>query len=234
MTFTVTKRWLCAAVGVCVITAAASAAFVYDESVDGALSNDGMQPTVLTPGPGNNYVFGSVDGLGIDQSDFFTFGVPAGWTLAHVCVYAYSMPDDDSFLGIEDANVYVTGQQNPNYFGYTFFGQEDIGVDILPELGASNGNFTPPLGAGDYAFWINEGTAEREYALTFTFVYPGDLNCDGVINFGDINPFVAALMNPEEYTTLYPECAIESGDVNGDGTVDFADINPFVALVTAE
>jgi carboxypeptidase A4 len=61
---------------------------------------------------------------------------------------------------------------------------------------------------------------------------PGDLNCDGTIGFGDINPFVLALTNPAGYATAYPNCDINLADINGDGTVGFGDINPFVALLT--
>ncbi|MBP7747868.1 MAG: hypothetical protein KA383_17260 [Phycisphaerae bacterium] len=62
----------------------------------------------------------------------------------------------------------------------------------------------------------------------------GDLNCDGVVGFGDINPFVLALANPDTYTAMYPDCDINLADVNDDGTVSFGDINPFVALLTAQ
>ncbi len=60
----------------------------------------------------------------------------------------------------------------------------------------------------------------------------GDLNCDGAVDFGDINPFVLALVNPIEYGNMYPTCDILNGDINDDGTVDFGDINPFVLLLT--
>jgi len=60
----------------------------------------------------------------------------------------------------------------------------------------------------------------------------GDLNCDGVIGFGDINPFVLALSNPVAYRATYPDCPPLNGDCNGDHSVDFGDINPFVALLT--
>ncbi len=60
---------------------------------------------------------------------------------------------------------------------------------------------------------------------------PGDLNGDGVVNFGDINPFVLILTNPATWQTAYPHCPRLNGDINGDGNVDFGDINPFVALL---
>ena len=60
----------------------------------------------------------------------------------------------------------------------------------------------------------------------------GDLNCDGTVDFGDINPFVLALTSPAQYAQAFPGCSRFNADVSGDGSVDFADINPFVALLT--
>jgi hypothetical protein len=60
----------------------------------------------------------------------------------------------------------------------------------------------------------------------------GDLDCDGQVNFGDINPFVLALTGREQYERQYPDCEWLNADCNGDGTVDFGDINPFVDLLT--
>ncbi len=67
---------------------------------------------------------------------------------------------------------------------------------------------------------------------TFTWSPPGDLNCDGTIDFGDINPFVLALSSPAGYLAAFPDCEILNADINGDGTVSFGDINPFVALLS--
>ncbi len=59
-------------------------------------------------------------------------------------------------------------------------------------------------------------------------VVTGDVNCDGVVDFGDINPFVLLLSNPSLWQETYSECRKLNGDINGDGTVNFGDINPFV------
>jgi hypothetical protein len=62
----------------------------------------------------------------------------------------------------------------------------------------------------------------------------GDLNCDGVIDFGDINPFVAHLCNFDGWQAAHPGCPPQNGDINGDGTCgqgSFGDINPFVELL---
>jgi hypothetical protein len=60
----------------------------------------------------------------------------------------------------------------------------------------------------------------------------GDLNCDGIVDFDDINPFVLAISDPVAYAAAYPDCDILAGDCNGDGYVDFDDINPFVVLLS--
>jgi hypothetical protein len=52
----------------------------------------------------------------------------------------------------------------------------------------------------------------------------GDVNCDGVINFADINAFVAVLSGGTP-------CNFANADINGDGVINFQDINPFVAIL---
>ncbi|MBL8879869.1 MAG: right-handed parallel beta-helix repeat-containing protein [Phycisphaerales bacterium] len=56
----------------------------------------------------------------------------------------------------------------------------------------------------------------------------GDLNCDGAVNNFDINPFVLALTDPDEYAAAFPDCDINNADINADGLVNNFDINPFV------
>lgn len=60
----------------------------------------------------------------------------------------------------------------------------------------------------------------------------GDLNCDGRVSFGDINPFVLFLSSYDAWLNAYPGCNPVNGDINGDGVYpSFGDINPFVALL---
>ena len=60
----------------------------------------------------------------------------------------------------------------------------------------------------------------------------GDMNCDGVISFDDINAFVLALSDPPAYQAAYPDCYWLNGDCDEDGDVDFDDINPFVGILS--
>lgn len=66
---------------------------------------------------------------------------------------------------------------------------------------------------------------------------PGDLNCDGDVGFGDINPFVLYVTSSSAWVAAYPDCPPENGDIDGDGQhacngYPFDDINAFVALLS--
>jgi hypothetical protein len=63
----------------------------------------------------------------------------------------------------------------------------------------------------------------------------GDMNCDGTVDFGDINPFVLYLSQFTLWQETFAGCPPTVGDINGDGTYgqeSFGDINPFVELLS--
>lgn len=64
-------------------------------------------------------------------------------------------------------------------------------------------------------------------APTLPALCPGDTNCDGTVNFKDIDPFVTALGGPANWP--YLDCPWLNADANADGNVTFKDIDPFVA-----
>jgi hypothetical protein len=61
----------------------------------------------------------------------------------------------------------------------------------------------------------------------------GDMDCDGDIDFDDIDAFVLGLNDPSAYEDQYGAAPIEKGDIDGDGNLDFDDIDGFVALLGA-
>ncbi len=120
--------------------------------------------------------------------------------------------------------------------------QGSIGdVKTLGDLIFVTDNFD---GTGLYSFTLNadgsftmngglvstQGIAPRSIAAWAPVRVPGDMNCDGALDFADINPFVLALTNPEAWELAYPGCDLLNGDIDGNGAVGFGDINPFVAL----
>jgi hypothetical protein len=62
----------------------------------------------------------------------------------------------------------------------------------------------------------------------------GDLNCDGLVDFDDIDPFVAALGCPGGDPNCWESaCPWLNGDCDGDEDVTLDDIDPFVARIGA-
>ncbi|MBK8913464.1 MAG: hypothetical protein IPM64_02485 [Phycisphaerales bacterium] len=59
----------------------------------------------------------------------------------------------------------------------------------------------------------------------------GDMNCDGIVNNFDIDPFVLAILSPADYALAYPGCPISNGDINLDNATNNFDIDPFVVCV---
>lgn len=59
----------------------------------------------------------------------------------------------------------------------------------------------------------------------------GDMNCDGLLNFFDIDGFVLALFDPAAYVAANETCRLENADVNADGAINFFDVDPFIALI---
>lgn len=63
-------------------------------------------------------------------------------------------------------------------------------------------------------------------------VFPCDLDCNGEVNFDDIDWFVLALIDLDEYQTQQPNCApLCQADANGDGAVNFNDIDRFITCL---
>jgi hypothetical protein len=66
---------------------------------------------------------------------------------------------------------------------------------------------------------------------TIPAVVRGDMNCDGMVDSGDISPFVLALIDPPGFAAQYPGCDLMRGDMQPDGLVDGADVQSFIDLL---
>ncbi|MBL8880192.1 MAG: hypothetical protein JNG88_13825 [Phycisphaerales bacterium] len=89
-------------------------------------------------------------------------------------------------------------------------------------------------------FWRADpsGVPQRTFILTPLECrgFPrGDANCDGLVNNFDIDAFVLALSNVDQYAATYAACNwLCNLDINRDGLVNNFDIDPFVMLLAGE
>jgi hypothetical protein len=178
------------AAGILIFATAAStvtAATIYNETVSGDLSNSGLTPTVIAVGVGSNQILGTTGAgaTGLDR-DYFTISVPSGAVLTGITELPGTTSGGAvSFIGLE-AGSQITLPTNAatatELLGWWHYSPADINTNILSKMAIpSNGSsgFTAPLGAGDYAFWIQ------------------DFN-QGAFNYGfDLNVAASASQTPE-------------------------------------
>jgi hypothetical protein len=104
-----------------------------------------------------------------------------------------------------------------------------VPADVTADL-AGNPRFADDPATPDTGF----GTAPLVDMGAYEYMPLGDVNCDGVVNFDDINAFMLALSDPAAYAAAFPSCDRLKADCNADGVVDFDDIDPFVALLSGD
>jgi hypothetical protein len=63
---------------------------------------------------------------------------------------------------------------------------------------------------------------------------PGDMNCDGSVNGGDIDGFIKAISNWPAYAADHPTCNVTNADMDGDQFRNEADIPGFVSALLNE
>ncbi len=102
-------------------------------------------------------------------------------------------------------------------------GQPELGVSVLGFGRDGDGEVYLLANTGGVPFG-NSGVALRVRSAR------GDANCDGSIDFFDIDPFLQALFDTPGYLATFPACdgTIFSADANRDGSIDFFDIDAFL------
>lgn len=105
---------------------------------------------------------------------------------------------------------------------------DDVLYDTL--IVDQRGQPRPVDGDCDATIAADIGAYEQQTECGCTNVR-GDANCDGNVNFFDIDPFVLALFDPSAYQTLFcggDACGI---DLDCSGAINFFDIDPFLDCV---
>jgi hypothetical protein len=152
-----------------------TAATVWDEAVNGNLSNNPLAPTSLTFAPGPNDVIGQAGDAPLPGAlapfgqDFFTFTVPTGYTfrsLTAVSVDLFTSGDLFAFIAIQsgpqithDVSPPTFGGDASGLLGWLHVAASDQGTDILPAMGVAGDGatgFTGALGVGQYSVWVED------------------------------------------------------------------------------
>ncbi len=112
---------------------------------------------------------------------------------------------------------------------------DDLFVTGIPFSAADN--FTVTVAFEDeLATWGTDGTltVDNIFFGEEGVVGKGDMNCDGVVDIDDVEPFVTALTDPAAYIAAYPGCDIMNADVLEDSAVNGLDVAAFTTLLISE
>jgi hypothetical protein len=158
-------------------SAVAHAAVVYDESINGDLSNDRMNPTPITLLPGVNSLIATTGFSTVEDEEYFRIDLPPSGQLTKILMQSFQGDNGLMFLGVESGFRFSFSPDDAfahigDLLGWVHFGPNNgnqIGDDLLPGIGMGSGakGFTPPLFSPPYTFWIQQYDSDTKYQLDF-------------------------------------------------------------------
>jgi hypothetical protein len=160
-------------IGVLALPALAPAQFLWNELSQGDLSDDHFAPNSFVLSPGDNTLFGTIDGddgEGNIDRDYFSITIPSGLQLSQLVLAGYDSTDFAAFMGIQPGPIFPDDPKTVapgDLMGWTLFGQSLIGQDLLPEMGIHGYGFTPPLSSGVFTFWVQQLDTFTEWTGDF-------------------------------------------------------------------
>lgn len=135
----------------------AVSAVIYDEAIDGDLS-DRTTPTPVVLVSPSDQVIGNVGG--VDFDDCFVFSVPAGNSVSSIVLDNYVTSGGNTTSGFQ---LFTGIPTDPNGFGdlvNVAVSVADIGQDVMTANGAG------PLTVGNYTLCFLEGTSNQIFSVT--------------------------------------------------------------------
>lgn len=158
------------------VVSIAQADTIYTESINGDLSNDGLNPTFISVTEGANRVFGTTGGgTGANLRDYFTIFVPSNLQIVSLIELAGTQAGNVGFLGLQSGSQ-VTLPTNTGtatgLLGWIHYAATSADINVLPTMGIpANGSsgFLPPLNTGNYAFWLQD-TSPGTFQYGFNLV----------------------------------------------------------------
>jgi hypothetical protein len=134
-----------------------------------------------------------------------------------------------------------------------FLGSVTVDIATMKIFAGSAGSFGSMFPGGVLAFDWDGDVEDHNEADTFLDVVnglpnggvinlfhvpnpltAGDMDCDGDVDFDDIDVFVLGLNDPAVYLSQYRITSATKGDTDGDGDQDFDDITEFVAVLSGD
>ena len=157
----------------CLFVTPATAATIWDESVNGDLSSNAAAPTPVTFAMGSNTIIGTLSSAGGIDRDYITFTIPADVKLSAIHVLSQS-PSNLAFTAVNaGATSFVPSSTTIGSFlaGY-HISAADIGSNVLDRYVDSsvttNSLPAPELGPGTYCFMSQQTNAiNQTYSLEF-------------------------------------------------------------------
>lgn len=158
--------------------ASAGGLVIWDDAVDGDLSDDRFNPNVFVLSNGvssviSETVFSNFPDEGGDR-DYFTVIIGAGQSLTSIMLSEASNPnggfDAAGFVGLQFGPIVTVDPAAPNpapLAGWLITSDNLVGTDLLSDLSGGLSS----LGEGEYAFWVQQtGEDLTRIRLDFTVV----------------------------------------------------------------
>lgn len=161
-----------ALLAIAAIAPTAAASVIYDEAIDGDLSSDRFNPTVINLALGQNTITMDVvnSGLPGGDRDYFTFNLAGGLSVDAILLDDASNPpggfDATAFVGLGSGAFFDFDPdtfQGDGLIGYVLTTPDLVGTDIIGDLNAGQG----ALANADYTFWVQQ-TGENLTRVTLT------------------------------------------------------------------
>lgn len=152
--------------------ASTSAQVIWDEAIDGDLSSDHLNPTLLSFTPGSNLVFGDTSPNPNLDPDYFTMVIPTGYELSSIIFEEYVSGDDQAFFAVEVGSQITDPGSPAALLSATLIGAIPgtmQGDELLDNLQNPDifGGFSGNLGEGTYTFWYQETANATDYGFNF-------------------------------------------------------------------
>ncbi len=214
-------------------------------------SNECFHPSVGAAIDSNALVVGYTSDYGTDTDVHYAYSTDGGVNYAVGSSLTWSYDDEDSadLAASPSGGRFHAAYRHLNDIWYT---SADVGTPnswtsaiVVNDTGTASATYplpsicADPPALPDYeacVAWTDFRNPFYDAYFDHAFTTcVGDLNCDGAIDFGDINPLVTFLSNFAAWQGQFPGCNAANGDINCDGIFgqgSFGDINPFVALMT--